>query len=88
MHDFQLDESRATLIGVEYQRNGIGGVGFYTVDFEYDDERLIGVVYPDNREATAVLMPSCLSRHFRGADYFGAWLREQAGTLYGPLEDK
>lgn len=75
-NDFQVDPARARLIGIEYQRNGVCGRGFNTVDFEYDGERLIGVVY-DDPEATAVLMPADLTRHFRGADYFGPWLREQ-----------
>lgn len=67
---------------VAYHRNGVGGEGFYVVEFETPDEedpsvrhQMIATVFSD-RERVAVLHRSdpC-GLPMRGADYFGEELR-------------
>lgn len=60
---------------VAYHRNGVGGEGFYCVQFEHEDRRLLAVVTDQGDDARLneayVVTPEHPEQSWRGTDHFG-----------------
>lgn len=92
-YDFTIDPhgkypTRCRVTEIDYQRNGVGGQGFWVLRFqcsESPEAPLVGIVFDYDPEdpnpseyynpATAVLSPDDLTRHWRG-DNFNEGLRD------------
>ena len=71
--------------GIDFQRNGISGEGFYQVFFRYSDKgiperKLIGVITGD-KTYCFVIDPSDIENHWRG-DNFESDLRKSIVNHY------
>ena len=76
---------------MESHRNGVGGAGFWMVNFTYDNEDLVGILYTtgDITEIgtkvdyhTCVINPLRPDACKRGYDYFGEWLFKEVKRHY------
>lgn len=86
------DGSRCRVIEIDFQRNGVYGMGFFVLRFQcsaWPERPLVGVVFDYDEEddavplnpRTAVMDPCDLTAHWRG-DVFDAGLRDAITARY------
>ena len=74
------DGEKIKVTEIERHRNGIGGLGFTAVRFEYKGTEFIGTF--DDEGRVQVINPNELRQSMRGHDYFGEAIRRAVVNDY------